>query len=107
MIVHNGPAIIRPGDWSQVSFSSKMMKITTPGTKSQEDKPPTTIMSFNQVSMACSLNGMKPTVAMGENGIVRAWFERPPGTFATSHRDHMPVLCPTFSNHQIIAAVQI
>src|SRR5260370_9424375 len=83
-----------------------MMKITVVGAKSQEDKPPTAIVRFNQIGMPCPLNRMKTTVAMSENGIVWAWLERAPGAGATGHRDHMPVFRPPFGDHQIIALVE-
>src|SRR6266849_6543173 len=107
MVVHDGPAVVRPGDWSQVCFAAEMMKISAVGTKSQKDNPPTAIVRFNQVGMPCPLNRMKPTVAMSENGIVWAWFERTPGADAAGYRDHMPVFCPPFGDHQIIAVVEI
>src|SRR5215472_2357186 len=107
MVINDRRAVVCPGDWSQVCFTTEMMKITPVGAESQKDEPPAAIVRFNQLGMSCPLNRVKTTVAMCENGIVWAWFERTPGAGAKSHCDHVPVFRPPLGDHQIIAVVEV
>jgi hypothetical protein len=55
-------------------------------TKSQEDRPPTAIVSLDQINMTSTLNRARFEIAMCQNWISRIAFEWSPRTTASGDR---------------------
>src|SRR6266700_4550982 len=101
------PAILHPGNRREACFTPQMMVGSTMWTESVEDQPPGAIMCFDQISVACPLKRMGALIAVGQDRVMRAGFERPPGASAACHCLHMSIFCPAFSNHEIIPVVDV
>src|SRR5258708_9944131 len=73
-------------------------------THTQTHKPPTAVVGLDEIGVTKRLE-RAVEAAMGQDGIMRAALPGSPRSVAARDRHHMTVLCPTLSDHQIVATV--
>ena len=103
--IDDGPAVFRPRNRREKSFTAQVMRHSRRGPKAEKDRPPTSVVSLNEISVTRALDRTRFEISMRENWITRVSFEGSPRTPAARNRFAVPVFGAAFGNHQIIVAV--